>query len=376
MKILVISSRHPRDASGGAELQAYLIAKSLYVFDKNTIFCTVQSNCDLDTSGEDGLHYISFNGDHNIFVRAKKSYKLLKKFRPDIVYVRYLESFWWIYPISKLLKIPILYHVSSTMRCRYLPWRQYLDEGKKENWLWFLKKMLTVNFHIFFSRFADLIICQTEDQFKMMKHELNRTAKIVRSGLPVPATQPKKSNNQFSVIWIGKHWKNPQIFVDLAKRFANDADINFIMVGIFPFESGLRFKQIENQILNFKFMGKLDNDEVNKLLEKCHILVNTSDYEGFSNTFIEAWMRGVPVISLKLNPDNLLTEKRIGFCSNTIDQLEKDVRTLYQKRELYQEYSQNAREYALNNHDIEKTAVEIRKLAKEISKKAQSINNL
>ena len=32
-------------------------------------------------------------------------------------------------------------------------------------------------------------------------------------------------------------------------------------------------------------------------------LVNTSDYEGFSNTFIQAWMRRVPIASLHVDPD-------------------------------------------------------------------------
>ena len=56
--------------------------------------------------------------------------------------------------------------------------------------------------------------------------------------------------------------------------------------------------------------ARLSQAEVNALLEHTDLLVNTSDYEGFSNTFIQAWMRRVPVVSLRVDPDRLLSPRR------------------------------------------------------------------
>ena len=43
---------------------------------------------------------------------------------------------------------------------------------------------------------------------------------------------------------------------------------------------------------------------------KSKILINTSSFEGFPNTFVQAWANGVPVISLKVDPDNIIKKKK------------------------------------------------------------------
>ena len=72
---------------------------------------------------------------------------------------------------------------------------------------------------------------------------------------------------------------------------------------------------------NLQYLGEVSQDEVNRRLREGHILVNTSRYEGFSNTFVQAWMRRVPVVSLTVDPDNILVRENIGFCSGTFKNL-------------------------------------------------------
>ena len=64
-------------------------------------------------------------------------------------------------------------------------------------------------------------------------------------------------------------------------------------------------KQTENiECLNY--IGSLTNSEVQDWISKSKLLINTSDAEGFSNTYIEAWANGVPVISHGVDPDDVI----------------------------------------------------------------------
>ena len=93
-------------------------------------------------------------------------------------------------------------------------------------------------------------------------------------------------------------------------------------------------------------------DEVNKVLSESHILVNTSEYEGFSNTYIQAWMRKVPVVALNSDPDDVIKTKGIGFHSKTFDQMVQDVRKLVENRKLRDEMGERSQKFAFNTFSV------------------------
>ncbi|MCK4733979.1 MAG: glycosyltransferase, partial [Methanophagales archaeon] len=77
-------------------------------------------------------------------------------------------------------------------------------------------------------------------------------------------------------------------------------------------------------------------------------------FEGFPHAFIQAWMHYVPVVSLNADPDELISEKKLGFHSKTFEQMVEEVKTLLNNEALREEMGVNGRKYVEREHDITK----------------------
>ena len=136
------------------------------------------------------------------------------------------------------------------------------------------------------------------------------------------------------------------------------------MIGA-PAPSEKWFHEIQERIAsmeNLEYRGVQTQEQVNALLAQSHILVNTSLYEGFSNTFIQAWLHEVPVVSLSSSPDGLLDNGSLGYCaSGDYDLLLESVRKLLNNSRVINDIGLKARQYALESHS-EKNMLELVKL--------------
>jgi glycosyltransferase involved in cell wall biosynthesis len=59
------------------------------------------------------------------------------------------------------------------------------------------------------------------------------------------------------------------------------------------------------------FHGPLSYCATNDLYGRARLLVNTSDIEGFPNSYLQAWVRGVPVVTL-IDPDGVIAREGLG----------------------------------------------------------------
>jgi glycosyltransferase involved in cell wall biosynthesis len=161
------------------------------------------------------------------------------------------------------------------------------------------------------------------------------------------------------VLWIAnfKYLKQPENFIELAIRMrsiCNDCNCRMIMAGrITP-----NYQKMLDDALkanpHIEYAGELTQKDVNKLLLESHLLVNTSIYEGFSNTFVQAWMRKVPVVSMHSNPNEVITKRNIGYIAPTLDELTEKVAKLVSNEKLRDEMGNRAYIHAVENHSLEK----------------------
>jgi glycosyltransferase involved in cell wall biosynthesis len=167
------------------------------------------------------------------------------------------------------------------------------------------------------------------------------------------------------VAWVANYrpWKQAEIFVRLAGRLSH-LDCRFILVlGKTKEEyirSVIRQAQAEKTLI---LSGELSNQEVENLLEKASLFVNTSlGHEGFPNTFVQSWLRETPVVSLNVNPGGVLTREKIGMCSGSFEQLALDTAKLLENDGERKDMGTRARRYAENAHGLEHNAKKIAKI--------------
>ncbi len=201
------------------------------------------------------------------------------------------------------------------------------------------------------------IVTQTQAQSLLLDANYGREAnRVVPNFHPLPLETIDKSG-PLQVLWIAnlKPWKRPEVFVRLANSLRDLTGVHFLMVGAAATGAGDRAwsQQLTASIEatpNLRYLGSLPQNKVNELLARAHLFVNTSVHEGFPNTFIQAWMREVPVASLSVDPDGVLERECVGRLSGTEDRLATWVRSMLTKPQLRKEYSLRAKTYAFAHH--------------------------
>jgi glycosyltransferase involved in cell wall biosynthesis len=73
---------------------------------------------------------------------------------------------------------------------------------------------------------------------------------------------------------------------------------------------------------NVTCLGAVPYSEVGRLFSRARVFLNTSEIEGFPNTFLQAWIRGVPVATF-FDPDHLVSREQLGHSAATVEELEK-----------------------------------------------------
>jgi len=201
---------------------------------------------------------------------------------------------------------------------------------------------------------ADVVVAQSNFQRRVLKERFGVENVVIKNGLVIPEDDYEKQSPP-TVLWVGSisSIKQPHLFVELAKSVPN---VNFEMIGgkgdpqLYE-----EIKAASQKLPNLTFHGFIPFHKINEYFRKASIFVNTSKIEGFPNTFIQAWAHRTLVVSLKVDPDNIMQDEKLGFCSATFKQLVSDVSTLLKNEKLRKTMGKNARKYVEREHDIKKT---------------------
>jgi len=95
---------------------------------------------------------------------------------------------------------------------------------------------------------------------------------------------------------------------------------------------------------NVTFHGRLPYAEASALYGRARLLVNTSDVEGFPNSYLQAWVRGVPVVTL-IDPDGVIERESLGVAVRSARGMHTAIDVLLRRPELWQKLSERCTAY-------------------------------
>jgi len=200
---------------------------------------------------------------------------------------------------------------------------------------------------------ANAVISQSEYQSNLIKHNFKKKSVLIKNSYILEDTITTKQIPPV-VLWVGAikpEWKQPELFIKLASELPN---VNFQMIGgpsgNVEFYNNL--KKIAENLPNMHFKGFVPFSDINNYFNRASVFVNTSTVEGFPNTFLQSWAHYIPVVSLNVDPDEIICDFELGFHSKSFEKLVLDVANLVKNNILREKMGANGRRYVEMNHNI------------------------
>jgi glycosyltransferase involved in cell wall biosynthesis len=209
-------------------------------------------------------------------------------------------------------------------------------------------------------RSVDAIVAQNARQLETCREHYGREAVLIPSCYELPASATRGSGplggplGGDTVLWCGTvhTYKRPEILLELARRLPHR---KFVIIGgpgvdesqTVPYFA--RIREAARALPNVEFTGFLPLAQVEPYFDRARVLVNSSDYEGMPNTFMQAWARGVPTVATVDVGARTNGEPVYCVFKNTEDAV-AEIERLFNERLYWQRASARVREYFEANH--------------------------
>jgi glycosyltransferase involved in cell wall biosynthesis len=357
-RLCIVAPVHWAEFMGGAQFQIKCLMEHLRTLDRYDMHYLARR---VPPSGQVDGHYIHRIGHSSRPTRigyspdAPQLLGLLHRLRPHAIYQRFGCSYTGIAAFyARKSGARMIWHASSdadlepTIRIRERnPVRRTLERT-------------LLNYGI---RHSDVIVTQTKRQADALQRNFGRRADAVIANFHPNPEESTVTGGPPCVLWVAnfKKLKQPDAFLQLAASLRDMHEVRFIMVGDEARDAGdgewnRVLMQRLSALPNVEYLGKRTQEQVNALIARATVFVNTSLYEGFPNTFIQAWLRSVPVVSLNVNPDHIFDDETIGFCAGSEARLSQIVRQLLIDKPLRDRIATQAMAYAQRYHSMDNAA--------------------
>jgi glycosyltransferase involved in cell wall biosynthesis len=173
------------------------------------------------------------------------------------------------------------------------------------------------------------VLVQTRRQQELMRRNYGVDSTI--AGLVVPPGDGTREfgERDIDALWVSnmRPVKRPDLLLNLAEQLPN---VSFHMVGGTVNGAQEFFATVKAQASgrnNVTFHGAVAYREANALYGRARVLMNTSDVEGFPNTYLQAWANGTPVVAF-FDPDGVIAREGLGAAVRSPQEMSAAARRL------------------------------------------------
>jgi glycosyltransferase involved in cell wall biosynthesis len=202
-------------------------------------------------------------------------------------------------------------------------------------------------------RNVDQMFVQNPFQMQAARQNYGRAAVLIPNCFQTPARA--QGDPRGYVLWVAtvRPTKRPELLAEIARRLPQH---RFVMAGGADGDAkGKAFAESARAAMsalpNTTVHGFLPFAEADRLFEGARLVINTSTYEGFPNTFLQAWSRGVPVVSFVDTGSRHRGEPVFDVVAD-MDQAVAAVTRLMEDDGAWEAASRRVREHFLERHSV------------------------
>ena len=213
-------------------------------------------------------------------------------------------------------------------------------------------------------RRADLILAQSRRQMSLLKEHYGLESTLVNMAAEIPEGL-EGSTRDIDALWVGnfRPLKRPEIVIELAARLPQR---KFAMIGG-PAHDPLYFDEIKERALstgNIQFLGRVPYRDMSHYFSRTKVFINTSEVEGFPNTFLQSWMHGVPVVSF-FDPDGIIANEALGQSPSDVDEMARIIEQLATDDVKRTDAARHVQSFALRHYSPETIVDELVRIFSE-----------
>jgi glycosyltransferase involved in cell wall biosynthesis len=214
---------------------------------------------------------------------------------------------------------------------------------------------------------AEAHIVQNEHQASLLKKGYDRTGTVIKNPIDLHRKFPRDISKK-TLLWVGKSdesVKRPSMILELARQLPH---FNFVMIMPRVIDE-IHSKRVEEaqELTNVTLVEYVPFEQIESYFASAYLHLNTSIFEGFPNTFLQAAKYGVPTVSLKVDPGGMLSRHGCGVvCMDNFDVFKESVQALMTDDQLHELYCKQSLEYVKKNHDKDIIIPQYEKVLHEI----------